>query len=359
MTVQPTGPGLAAFIVIIALLVLATIAVFLRVWARYVTKAAGLDDYLMFFGIYEMVEFLSASATLIAVSNGLGTHAWHLDQYQMQQVLRWIFFSGLLYAIATAAVKASICVLLLRITIHQRIYQWILYSIIFVAVASAITGMIATLTACKPIAANWDHSKGNCDGQSVGQIVQYVFGAVCIAIDVACASLPVFILWSVQLSKDTKKYIAGILGLGVFASIATIVRMKYVTTYIDPVDFVYSALFPIMWSAIENLVGILAGCIATMRPVLRVFGIRSDSEGPSASKPSLGLPLHSLKSNKRSDGSKIDKTYQIIVEPEGGRKEDGDASDHGSQRRILEDGELPTIDKESEVDVKSVSQDHA
>jgi hypothetical protein len=50
MTVEPTGPGLAALIVISILVALSTIVVVLRAWARHATKAIGLDDYVMIFG---------------------------------------------------------------------------------------------------------------------------------------------------------------------------------------------------------------------------------------------------------------------------------------------------------------------
>jgi hypothetical protein len=107
-----------------------------------------------------------------------------------------------------------------------------------------------------------------------------------------------------------------------------------------------------MWSEIECLVGIVAGCLATLRPILRVLGFSTDSATSQSSKPSLGHRLHSIKSKKRSNGSGLDSTYQVIVETERGRKEEENASDTGSQKGILAEGGL-RIYKGREVDVKS------
>jgi hypothetical protein len=151
----------------------------------------------------------------LAISSGLGTHNRYLDAHEIQRVLKYLFFCGLLYAVATAAIKASICLLLLRLTIHRKRYTWILHGIIIFTVVNTLATMVVTLTTCKPVATNWDSSKGHCDNQVAQQKVQYGYGAGCIATDLACAILPVCILWNVQLSRKTKMYIAGMLALGV------------------------------------------------------------------------------------------------------------------------------------------------
>lgn len=50
MTVQPTGPGLTLLVVMSVCLALTTVVIVLRVCARVLIRAFGLDDWLMILG---------------------------------------------------------------------------------------------------------------------------------------------------------------------------------------------------------------------------------------------------------------------------------------------------------------------
>lgn len=67
----------------------------------------------------------------------------------------------------------------------------------------------------------------------------------------------------------TKILVAGILAFAAIGSVGTIVRMFYLHTLMDGPDFLYVTTDVALWSTIEPGIGITAGSIACLRPLMR------------------------------------------------------------------------------------------
>lgn len=329
----PEGPSLKLLIIVTVLLAIATIAILLRIWARLIIKGFGLDDWLMILG-WALLVFCTI-ADYLCIGYGVGAHADRLTEYQIEQAKKWFLVAGITYAAATAPVKASICVVILRITRH-KVYRWILYVVIFLSVSGSFIRVVTYLARCQPLEAAWNPLKGKCGSTSILTNVSYFFGAICILTDWVCAILPAFILWNVQLSTKLKAYIGIMLALGVLASVATIVRMKYLLNYQDPDDYVYGITPIAIWSNMECCVGIVAGSLATMRPLLRLCclpGLNTSGISKTAeSGKSHGLQLH--RSQRRSHIPDFEATYRTTIKRDEELGEDG-ISEAGSSKQML------------------------
>jgi hypothetical protein len=117
------------------------------------------------------------------------------------------------YVASTVAIKGSICVVLLRIVVHQH-FRWPLYAIIILTFLAALTGEIFLLVQCKPVAATWDPKLGTCVNPNSLLVVSYYISATAILTDWTCAIMPIFILWRIQLSTWVKISVGFILALG-------------------------------------------------------------------------------------------------------------------------------------------------
>jgi hypothetical protein len=80
-------------------------------------------------------------------------------------------------------------------------------------IGSIATG-IALLTWCKPVAANWDPTKGTCKSRETLSRWTYFISSVSIITDWSCAILPAFMLWSIQLRMRVKVSLIIVLSLG-------------------------------------------------------------------------------------------------------------------------------------------------
>jgi hypothetical protein len=228
MIIEPEGPGLRFLIIISILLGLSTIAIILRIWARFEIRGFDLDDWLMVLG-YVRISTIICKARLtkvqalllfcciadyFSISYGVGAHAYRLTDEQIERAKMWFLIAGIAYAAATAPVKASICVLILRVT-PQRRYRWILYSVIVVSTLGSFIRVVTYLARCQPLQAAWSPSKGTCGSPAILTNVTYFFGTVCIITDWICAILPAFVIWKIQLSRKAKIYVGIMLALGV------------------------------------------------------------------------------------------------------------------------------------------------
>lgn len=112
-----------------------------------------------------------------------------------------------------------------------------LWAVMFLASISSLIGFIAVIITCQPIAKNWDpvigadDSIGYCMNYGIIQGISYYISASSIITDWACAIIPCFIVWNLQMKRRLKISVATILALGAVASLTTIIRLPYLGAY--------------------------------------------------------------------------------------------------------------------------------
>ncbi|KAF2865636.1 hypothetical protein BDV95DRAFT_506625, partial [Massariosphaeria phaeospora] len=216
---------------------------------------------------------------------GVGAHAYRISVWDQVQGRKWYLFASIDYTISSIPLKLSICVQLLRITSGIRKgYAYCLYGLMALTTTSAIARILVWITRCKPFAASWNPALGHCQSAQTILVATYVFSAVSIFDDWACAILPVFLLWNVQLSLRNKLQVGFILSLGVLASIATSLRFRHLLSYVSQDDYLYGLATLSTWSQTEVTLAITAGSLPALRPMLSQFTMFSSSSGRSKSK---------------------------------------------------------------------------
>ncbi|KAJ8121162.1 hypothetical protein ONZ43_g2316 [Nemania bipapillata] len=130
----------------------------------------------------------------------------------------------------------------------------------------------------------------------------------------AAQTLPIVMLWNVQLSPRVKLSVIILLGFSFTSSIATLVRLKYVVDLgslgsTDP-GLPLRLLDSIIWSHLEIALAIFAASLAALRPLLKFISSRGDTtdknSGWSESRPkgrmTPAIRLDDLKDNQFDDG---------------------------------------------------------
>lgn len=155
--------------------------------------------------------------------------------------------------------------------------------------------------------------------------------------------LPFPVLLRSQVQKRKKFVLLSLLTLGIFITIIQVIRIRAVKSLANYLD---SASL-IMWSTIENNLGIIVASIPPLAPLVKYFaertqsGSTNNSANPSRSFYTL-KPRHSTKQGSIPLGSVVHQTTHISG-PEGG----------GSEEFIL--GDISAITKKTEVTVLAVS----
>ncbi|KUI64224.1 hypothetical protein VM1G_11005 [Cytospora mali] len=265
--VEPKGDGLTLLYVTAVMGILSWITVLSRLAVRRWLKpeAMGLDDYLMCIGL--ILYSVTSALVIVCCFYGAGQKHKFLSDADVMQGTKLFFIAEFFYAACTAPIKGSICVCLLRIADSRRRFVWSLWAIIGATAIAPIIFIFVVANICHPITALWGETAGTCNS-GLNSSVSYFFSAVSILTDWAMAILPGVLLWNVQLKRRVKGSVTVILGLAAFASCATIVRLSYLTLYNNQAEFMFSTGKIGLWSVVEEGIGITAGSMPALRPVL-------------------------------------------------------------------------------------------
>ncbi|KAL3421925.1 hypothetical protein PVAG01_06081 [Phlyctema vagabunda] len=320
--VKPVGDGITLFYASILLMTFSWVIYSTRVGVRIWRKALGVDDLLMFIGL--LLFTVTASLCIVCCFYGSGQFAAALDPKDIVQGVKLFFIAEFFYASAAVAIKCSIAVTLLRIADSRRRYVWTIWGIMIATFISAVIFIVTIANICHPITTLWGETTTGTCNLKLNSDISFFFSAVEITTDWALAILPAILLWNIQMKARVKASVALILGLAAFASCATIVRLRYLSLYSDPTEFLYGTGKIGLWSVAEEGIGIIAGSLPALRPLLSLpflnLGTTANNSNPaSGSKFKQSRSRHQV---LRSD-VKMD-TFQQLGDKDG----DGDSQKH-------------------------------
>ena len=92
---------------------------------------------------------------------------------------------------------------------------------------------------------------------------------------VVCSS-PIPLLWNIQMDLRVKCSIIALLGVGIFASTAAIVRLTVTVNLSATTGFLYSAMPVAAWAQAELGLGVIVANLSALRPLLeKIINLRS------------------------------------------------------------------------------------
>ncbi|SPO01846.1 uncharacterized protein DNG_04519 [Cephalotrichum gorgonifer] len=232
------------FIVQAVFVILAGVCLLIRGYIKcFIIKVNLLDDYLLY---GSMVGYIVYSAVVIdgSYNGAIGKHpSLHFSTDTAARSLRTWYITMLLYPPITLAIRASVCVLLFRIN-TKKIYSWYIWIILIANALFSVAFFFVLMFQCSPPQYFWTKvygDSGHCYDRSIVDHSVTVYGVLSALSDWSLGLLPIAILWSVQINLRTKVAIGGLLGLGVIAGIAPVVRIVYLTNLQPGLRFLYEA----------------------------------------------------------------------------------------------------------------------
>ncbi|KAI0913205.1 hypothetical protein F4823DRAFT_85218 [Ustulina deusta] len=286
------------FAAAVVFLVLNSIVVFARVYVRTVVipRAFGWDDFV-----------LCLTYAGFVISIGLGFTAMHYG-YAADDVQPWynktkatMFTYGnqtTLY-ISAGLVKLAVALVLLRITVSRGVRLLLIGSMVVVGIWTVITVVFASGICATGGSSNWAGSK-KCTDVGYFRTISNIF------IDYFYALLPVYILRGSQMQTKLKLIAIFLLGLGIFASTATIVKLVIIVRLPSAKGATADGLHYdlLLWADIELGLAIFAASAAALRPLLRHIPALLDgtskhgTRGTQDSGPYHELTIKSRDTNK-------------------------------------------------------------
>ncbi|RYP07109.1 hypothetical protein DL764_002741 [Monosporascus ibericus] len=357
------APGLAAAVITICAFGYLTYG--LRAYTRIKYSSWGPEDWCMTAAV-PLFTVLSLSCIACAFT-GVGAKNRTLELPSNEEYREKGLFSGL--APELTVVSANRLIL--------QTMKFLLYTQYAIMVMFTTMNLIAGLYIvfqCSPVSAAWDtqviENGGKCNDAHILADIYYATTAVNIVTDWVTAFMPIPILWNVQMNRNSKASVAFILGF--FASLSACIRLKYTVGLTAAEDYLYAVSDIVIWGYAENGLGLIVGCVATLKPLFRnVFRLSGSDSYPTPrpfggggsrcafprgnSRPAytefgpeseyeLGLGGKNGKDYRRGDMITSTRIH-------GGRGDDSASSDSESQKEILKHNSPGTIAVSREVHI--------
>ncbi|KAJ5354382.1 uncharacterized protein N7496_012815 [Penicillium cataractarum] len=346
--VQDDSRSNAILIVTAVFLGISLSSVLLRCFVRTrIVRAFGWDDIIMLSAMALNMAF--AICGIIGAKYGIGRKLLYFVEYPdnlehallaeklipIAPVQCW-WLGQIFYVITCVLAKVSIIITLLRITV-DRLHAWILYSAITLSTAVGLVFLLFTIFQCNPVPYFWHQgsttSHGSCVNKDTLIAIAYLYSVGAAVTDLTIGLLPVALIWNLRMNQRTKSAIIIILGIGCIASAAVIVRIPFVHHYKDT-EFLYNTYQISIWSNVEAGLGITAGCLTTLRPLIR-FLRDGSSASRSRNRTPGSFPLSSnVAQGYRSSRSKHgrDDSHQLWTGSENDEYHGVTTTIMGSQR---------------------------
>ena len=143
--------------------------------------------------------------------------------------------------------------------------------------------------------------------------------------------MPILVLWNANMDRRTKVSVGAILCMATLygltnptvgssltfhsGTVCSIIRFRYIEGLLEIDDFFWNVINITMWSTIEAGACIVAGCIATLRPLLKCAMVRAqESTALSGYRAQISRTLRSsqrshVRSTRDIGLSEIDPNY--------------------------------------------------
>lgn len=229
-------------------------------------RLLALDDWLMLATLVQLV-IISALVTWQSSLGGF-RHLRDVPQERLSKValLNYVMQDVGIFSYVTG--KASVGFLILRFLGPKSIWRkWTIWTVmIFTLIVNSINCII-TFAQCDPPRALWEHGvTAHCWNPQVQEGFAIFQSSENIAADVILALLPATIFWNLNLERKKKINLCILLGLGLFAAIAGIVKTSYLGELTSHSDLTWDTYDLVVWSGAEDFVIIFCGSIPPLKP---------------------------------------------------------------------------------------------
>ncbi|KAI9724512.1 MAG: hypothetical protein M1812_000580 [Candelaria pacifica] len=293
--------------VCIAFAIVSVSAICLRLYGRiHVARAIGLDDVLILCAA--VLAWVFIAITLIAEHYGMGHHIETVSKTDFPTYLKVVWLGSLFYNACLGCIKASVLALYARL--GDPALRRLSLIMIGVIAAQTISSVLTCIFQCNPVNGVWDPmvAKMACVNISAFYLAN---AALNILTDFLTYTLPLRLVWQLQMPRRQKTGVALMLCLGLFACISSIIRITFVPRLLSSQDPTYAIAPAQYWSVIETNIGILAASIPSFKAVAnrylpRLLNTASYNSAPSSrikSTNGWGRNGYSKGGSKNNNGS--------------------------------------------------------
>jgi len=227
---------------------------------------------------------------------GWNVHVWDLKIPQLETGRKASMAGQSLFVLASSFAKLSILVSYLRIAPEKSWFRRLVWVTFGVVLTAMIVFFIALWTQCFPISSYWNlfASSRDCIPEGPPLITQTVINVVT---DFIIYVLPMPTLFHLTLPTSQRIGLMILFGVGGVIVVAGSFRAYWVHAVLyDTYDVTWEGFNLWIWTAVETNVGVICGCIPSLKPVLFRSRSQQGSKAYGSQTSWKGIPSnHSWK----------------------------------------------------------------
>ncbi|KAL1296905.1 hypothetical protein AAFC00_004517 [Neodothiora populina] len=221
---------------------------------------------------------------------------------QTAQPLKVLSYAGKpFYQFGIAGFKLALCVSYLRLTegADKRTYRRVIWTVGIASTLFHFAFMLIVLFWCIPLEKN---IHANVPGYCLPfGPVNYTMASITVVCDLIIFFLPIPLFLSLSLTKRAKLALCFVFGLGIFTTMASIVRIGYLHEVVDSGN--NSTV--VMLGTLEFNVGIIVSCVPFLRPLFS--NMRKWRERSYGTEPQRNYAMNTIsKSGAQTQSAEID-----------------------------------------------------
>ncbi|KAB8073288.1 hypothetical protein BDV29DRAFT_139472 [Aspergillus leporis] len=248
-------------------------------------RGTNLLRYLVFQGLCGLSIAMSV--------RGFGRHIWELQIYQISALLEMAYATTILYAAPLGLVKISICWSLACI-FSTPILIVCARTLMVVFTLWAIATITISFVICRPASMSWSLlvTEGHCENLKPAYISLAIFDIIVdLLILLILLTLPLPVLWALQMLKVTRVAMTLVFSLGIITIAFGCVRPAAII-HVNKTDALYSGVMGHIWDIVENGVALIISSRPFLCPIFEriasAFGSLTCSRTTTSGKPSPG-----------------------------------------------------------------------
>ncbi|KAH6665358.1 integral membrane protein [Plectosphaerella plurivora] len=248
----------------------------LRCVSRYlVTSGLWWDDWLIIVATLSLIALCSIQIAETRIA--LGLHYWNINPANAILAFQLFYSAQVTYILVQVTSKVAILLLFWRI-FPNRQFRRIVWGCIIFLVSHGFVFLGLVIFQCSPIRSVWDKTiPSTCMGLKA---ISAAGAALAILEDLVILILPVGQVFELQLTYRKKLAVIFMFSIGSFACVTSMVRLKYVVTYMYTGDYTWHNVEFFVWCMIELAAAVVCGCLPTLRPLMKkVFGSMGSIKG--------------------------------------------------------------------------------
>ncbi|KAJ5894609.1 hypothetical protein N7495_006300 [Penicillium taxi] len=266
----------------------ATVFIILRVYVRLRVNKFGTAALLWTLTAW-IFTTISQSVATVAILHGLGNHIEIVEEHDnLRQYLLLTWITVFMFSIAIPLGKCAVCSFLIEMNGQGN--PRIRLSLIVCGVVNVILSipmLVIVWAHCSPPHALWDPTlQYQCNTKMATDYLAFV-GAVAAASDLYLAIIPAAMLIPLKIDAKLKWGLSFLMGCGVFAAAAAIVR-AWSANALNNTDSTWESGVLFRWGEIEEWVVLICMSIPPVWPLFRPITSKFLNSG-AKSYPNQGL----------------------------------------------------------------------